>query len=545
MCGTLLTVPPLSTDPSAALIVPSAGRPSTLVRIGVGSYPPQDGDNSKDFRIEFGGVEAPFVSKGDRILVVRAPSGDTSEPVLIEVVSQYGNRFPLGQWTHLPEGRVSSVSPTKGQSGTRVNIHGEHLLGQHDLEEPSVTFSLAEVWLGGTLAQVVFSSDSEVVVVAGSGSSAVGDVQIHTTQIISDHVSVYSGEGPSLVLRSAWTQLVDGEIADVIPPFAQVGSQVFLCGSRLLGGGSTVSGVSFGDSPSSNFSSTPTRSPWASNTTSECVMASVPEALTAEATEVSVISDTMAVVKTRSGVLLRTAAITSLSPPSGQYGTVVNITGTHISLGSDDTPIVAMSGTAAAIIAMDTSSNRSWITVAAGWPDNATILTSGLVEVTVSLFGEPFSLSSAPHTWTYLPEGTILSVDPPFGQAGTVVTVTGENLLGYGGTLESVFIGDVKADILNSSNEEVVVRVPSVSGRGQVGMTLMADSGAVVEADGAFELREPGLITAVTPSSGQWGTKGEWVGVTQGAGWGWIHRVNVKGCRTPFLLPTVTLLPQV
>lgn len=473
----------LSIDPSAALIVPSAGRPGTLVRIGVGSFPPLDGDNSKDFRIEFGGVEASFVSKGDRILVVRTPSGDTSGPALIELVSHYGNRFPLGQWTNLPEGRVTSISPAEGQSGTRVTIRGEHLLGQPDLEEPSVSFSLVEVWLGGAPAQVVLSSDSEVIVVAGSGRSDVGDLQIHTTQMISDHVSVFSGEGPSLVLPGAWTQLVDGEIAAIIPPLAQVGTQVFLCGSRLLGGGNIVSGVSFGGTPSSNFSSTPTRSPWASNTTSECVMALVPQALAAEPVGVSVTADTMAVVETRSGVKFSTAAILSLSPPSGQYGTVVNISGTHISLGSDDTPIITMAGTAAAIIAMDTSSSLSWIAVAAGWPDNSTLLSSGLVENTVSLLGEQFSLSSSPLTWTYLPEGTITSVDPVLGQAGTVVTVIGENLLGYGETLDSLFIGEVKADILNISNEEVTVRVPSVSERGMVSVTLMADSGAVVEAD--------------------------------------------------------------
>ena len=489
--------------------MPSAGQAGTLVRIGVGSYPPQDGDDSGEFRVEIGGIEAPFVSKGDRILVVTAPPGDTNVPLLIEVVSQYGSRFPLGPWTRLPKGNVTDMSPAEGQSGTLVTIHGQHLLGHPGLEEPDVTFSLAEVWLGGALAQVVHSNDSAVVVVAGSGPSGVGDVRIHTTQVIADRVSVYSGEGPSLVSLNAWTQLVDGEISAIIPPHAQVDSWVSLCGSRLLGGGNKVTGINFGEIPSSNFTSAPTRPPGAPNTSSECIMALVPGGLPAESLEVSVTSDTMAVVKTRSEVLFSTAAITSLLPPSGQRGTVVNITGRHLSLGSDDTPIVTIAGTPAAIIDMDTVSNWSWIAVAAGWPDNTSLALTGLVELTVSFLGDQFSLSSFPFMWTYLPDGTITGVDPDHGQVGTIVRVTGEHLLGYGDTLESVFIGDAKAAILNVSNEEVIVEVPNVNETGLVGVTLLASSGAVIEADGMFEVREPGLITAVVPSSGQWGTRGE------------------------------------
>ena len=511
--GDVLSALPSSiADPSTALIVPSAGQTGTLVRIGVGSYPPQDGDNSGHFTVEIGGIEAPFVSKGERILVVRAPPGDTNAPVPIEIVSQYGNRFSLGQWTRLPQGRVSSLSPAEGQRGTLVTIHGEHLLGHPGLEEPAVSFSLSEVWLGGTPAQVVRSNESEVVVIANSGPSGVRDVQVRTTQTITDRVSVYSGEGPLLVLPNAWTQLLDGEISAIVPPYAQVDSWVFLCGSGLLGGGNEVTGIHFGEVPSSNFTTVATPPPWASNTSNECVVAMVPLAVLTGQLEVTITSDTMAVVKTRSEVLFSAAAITSLLPPDGQCGTVVNITGRHLSLGSSYSPIVTIAGTPAAIIAIDTSSDWSWITVAAGWPDNTSVALTGVVELTVSHLGEQFSLFSSPLTWTYLPDGTITGVAPDHGQVGTIVSITGENLLGYGETLKSVFIGNAKAAILNISNMEVVVEVPSVNETGLVGVTLLASSGAVIEADGVFEVREPGLITSIMPSSGQWGTRGEWVG---------------------------------
>lgn len=496
--------------------MPSAGQSGTLVRIGVGSYPPHDGDSSRDFTVEIGGVEAPFVSKSERILVIRAPPGDINVQVPIEVVTQYGNHFPLGQWTRLPQGRVNSLSPAEGQRGTLVAIHGERLLGHSGFEEPPVSFSLSEVWLGGTLAQVLHSNDSEVLVHAGSGPSGVGDVRILTTQMITDHVSVYSGTGPSLVLSSAWTQLKDGEISAIVPPGAQEDSWVFLCGERLLGGGTKVAGVSFGEKMSSNFTSAPAPPPWSSNASSECVKAVVPGALSAESLEVTITADTMAVVKTRSDVLFSSAAVTSLLPASGQRGTVVNITGRHPSLGLDDTPIVTIAGTPAAIVAMDTSTDWTWITVAAGRPDNTSLPLRGPVELTVSHLGEQFSLSSHPLMWTYRPTGTITGVNPSRGQVGTVVSITGESLLGYGQTLESVFIGNASAAIVSISNEEVIAKVPNGSETGVVRVTLVASSGAVVEADDLFEVREPGLITALEPASGQWGTRGEWVGLVGG-----------------------------
>ena len=466
---------------------------------------------------------APFVSEGERILVIRAPPGDTNVPVPIEVVTQYGNHFPLGQWTRLPQGRVSSLSPAEGQRGTLVVIHGEHLLGHSGSEELPVSSSLSEVWLGGTLAQVVHSNESEVVVLAGSGPSGVGDVRILTTQMITDHVSVYSGQGPSLVLSSAWTQLKDGEISDIVPPHALEDSWVFLCGKRLLGGGTKVTSVSFGETLSSNFTSAPVRPPWSSNASSECVRVVVPGALPAESLEATITSDTMAVVKTRSDVLFSSAAITSLLPILGQRGTVVNITGRHLSLGLDDTPIVTIAGIPAAIVAMDTSTDWSWITVAAGWPDNTSLPLSGPVELTVSHLGEQFSLSSRrPLMWTYLPTGTITGMKPSRGQVGTVVSITGESLLGYGETLESVFIGNVSAAILSISNEKVIAKVSNGSETGVVRVTLVASSGAVIEADDLFEVREPGLITGLEPSSGQWGTRGEWAGRKK-LGGGWSH----------------------
>ena len=133
--------------------------------------------------------------------------------------------------------------------------------------------------------------------------------------------------------------------------------------------------------------------------------------------------------------------------------------------------------------------------------------------------GEQFSLSSRPLMWTYLPTGTITGVKPSRGQVGTVVSITGESLLGYGETLESVFIGNVSAAILSISNEEVIAKVSDGSETGVVRVTLVASSGAVIEADDLFEVREPGLITGLEPSSGQWGTRGEWRGAEVGGGW--------------------------
>jgi hypothetical protein len=118
-------------------------------------------------------------------------------------------------FTYLAPGKISSVTPSKGQLNTKVTIVGTDLLGGGD--------ELDKVTLDGTEATITTGDNAtHVEVVAQSGGAGVGDVVLT------------ADTGAVVTAKDGWTQLADGEITKVDPNKGVRGSIVTISGASLL-----------------------------------------------------------------------------------------------------------------------------------------------------------------------------------------------------------------------------------------------------------------------------------------------------------------------
>ena len=426
---------------------------------------------------------------------------------IVLLITQYGTEFNLNNnINYRLAGTVATVAPPTGQLGTEVTISGMNLLGYG-----SLSLSLSQVHLGDNQAEILSSSQTQVVVRASSGQAGSGSVQLNTTQEVNGVVL----DGPYTSRAGVWTQLQDGQITEITPPAAQVGSLIYLCGNALLGGGSSIVNVTFIGTTVSNFSSSLISDP-ISGPPTQCISAVVPPLSGGLMMgEVNLTADTSAIIVTQPGISFEYASLNPPSPSLGQEFTQVVITGIQLLSGynaSSVTTTVHLSGVLAQVI----DSAPEQVTVSAGIPSQSVLNVPGDVEVSVTFSGLMFSVSLT-EAWTYRVAGQIVTVTPPYGQHGTRIIITGSNLLGYGNMLDEANFTQtgttpVAATIASSSATQVVLSVPSPATPGYTGsatIQLIADNGARVTGVGVFEYRTPGSITGVQPSSGQNGTFGK------------------------------------
>ena len=210
---------------------------------------------------------------------------------------------------------IRSVSPMRGQVGTRVTITGVSLLSGYDSETP-------EVYLSGVRANVMSSNSTTIVVQAqmppeidqGSGSSMAMDLQ----------PNIFGVRGPvEIVVDSpfsttfnvsidlAWTHERPGEITNIDPAFGQFGTRLTIQGENLLGYGTNLSRATLNDTDAVVVE--------ASNDT---VVLIAPDSSSVGLVTIVLISDTGAVVRGEDVFEYRLqGSITAASPSSGQNGT--------------------------------------------------------------------------------------------------------------------------------------------------------------------------------------------------------------------------------
>ena len=170
-------------------------------------------------------------AESDTTVSVVAGEGDgtlgTGSVVLISTsgttVSQTGG------WTYVARGVISSVAPSQGQVGTWVTISGSRLLGAGN--------SIVQVQLGGVAVATISNYSNSSVVVRAASSNTAG---LGSAVLTADTGAVVS-------LANSWTYLTTGLVVATTPNQGQVGTRVVLTGQRLLGGGSGLSSVTFGN----------------------------------------------------------------------------------------------------------------------------------------------------------------------------------------------------------------------------------------------------------------------------------------------------------
>lgn len=503
----------------------------------IGCIPDQCGDNSTSFNLTVGGIVLELlnvilygIEDPTEEVIARFPPTDREpfESEQILVVTEYNTFDSVAFIDYQLPGRVDSVTPDRGQRGTRVVITGENLDGIGEGVE------VVSVLLGGYAANIELASDSEIVVRA-SGGSVTGDdsILIQSNQTLAG-VPGFTFEGPYLSVDGVWTQLLDGVITDVVPTAAQVGRTLTLCGERLLGGGTGIDSVEIVGQASDTFDGTPT--PTELNTAgSECITATVPEVEIPELGLRGVVTleaDTQAIITTTGEVDFSYAEIRAVTPSEGQAGTLVLISGVELLSGlTTETPTVYLSGVEAALVSFESTSvvvqAQAPPVVDAGSASGSGESGMGLMPVDSTIFDTPGSVVIAVNNsqlvprlsfnvsldmaWRYLPPGEILSIFPPFGQYGTRIFVMGENLLGYGQTLLMATVNGSEATILSFNNTVVEIEAPDLDIVEFVRIILYSDTGAPVTGEVFFEYRQRGEIESLSPATGQFGTFGEFV----------------------------------
>ena len=513
-------------------------QPGTTIATTFGTcLPDQCGDDSTMFDFIVGGVVLDFIETINSVVhVARFPEFTSSTDSADFVVSTQYQMFTLigsSQFELFLPTSNAVVMPPQGQRGTRITITGTMLLGYGD------SVSLSQVTIGGMVAEALSFSQDTIELRASSGPPGLASISINTTQSLGN--GVY--DGPYTYLEDVWTHLEDGFISDIIPPAVQVGGSVTLCGSRLLGGGASIAQVTLAGFSSSIFSMTPTPT-MLPLPVDECITAEVPDlnGMSSVTGLVDVVADTGALVQ--SNVSFTYAEIQEVTPSRGQPGTTVTIRGVallsgfsrsnvnaSVTLNGVVADLVNVSETEIIVIALEPptamnntvlqppdSSNGTNATMleprnnSSNSSDSSVFGLPGAVVITVqgpdSLSSLSFTVASDNESWTYEPPGEIDSVMPAFGQFGTLLTITGTNLLSYGTSLTRATVGGIGAMVVEAN--ETVVRLRAPDGAvGTAEIVLFADNGAEVRGVDLFEFRERGSISQVLPNMGQLGTFGK------------------------------------
>jgi hypothetical protein len=342
------------------------------------------------------------------------------------------------------------VAPAEGQINTVVTIAGSNLRGGGG-EVVSVT-------LAGVSVSDISSENDTLVVVTASGSSDTGAGDVVLT----------ADSGAVVTAADGFEYLTAGAIEAVAPDEGQVGTNVLITGSNLLGGGSSVARVTFGSADATVGEH---------NDTHVYVAAG---AASAGAGDVVVYADTGATMIFDDGFTYLTESnITDIDPSNGQINTAVTISGTNL-LGGGASVASVTFGDDAGVVA---SGNNDKVVVAA--PNVA----AGVVDVVIT--ADSGATTTRGGGFVFQEAGSIDAIAPATGQIGTVVTISGSALRGYGGEVATVELAGNGAAI-SFENDTLVVATAAAGDAGDGDVLLTADTGATVTSRTGSRTSPPG-----------------------------------------------------
>jgi len=452
------------------------GQEGTLIEVSLPSL--SSFDPSLDLRATIDDQAAQTVSFNttDRYITVMVPRatrpGTYTADVAVENLDRLVARLRDG-FTYLPEGIIYSVTPNIGQRGTRVVLEGENLLGGGDF--------VASATLDGVSATVQSNTSERVELEVSENPTGMfpisGDI-------------VLRADTNAIVRRLRGFRFVQpGRITSISPTFGQFGTRVRITGSNLLQSASlSVSSVTLAGVEASIIGE-----PSDSQITVQAQ--DVPRDVTGVA-EITLVSG----AKITSSATFRhfeRGQITRVTPDNGTVGTRVEITGTNL-LGRGTTASeVFLNGVRASLV----SSNSTSVNVVAneGAPSPA-----GNVEIISNTGANVTGVS----LWTYEDLGNITSVDPPVGQQGVEVRITGNSLLGGLATqITSCVLADVPGEVISFSNELVVCRAGFNPTPRAGNVSLVADTGPVITSDPSLTFTYYATsIDSIEPTNGTNGT---------------------------------------
>ena len=406
-------------------------------------------------------------------------SGNITGPIIIrnQDDSVYDSSSQDITFTYL-QVSIETVSPSNGQNGTEVVIEGINLLcGGNGIS--SITLA------GIAVSSINMATDSIIKVTAGYSN----------TETAPSNVSYITDNGAQVTIATSWSYVRPGVISTISPASGQRGTTITITGQDMLGGGERVMSVI--------LNGVPTMDVVVSH--NDFVQVRAGDSIASGPGQVIVIADTGAALYSNVTEVnfqyISPSQITSFSPLSGQYGTIVTINGTALYPVEAGISTVLLNGIPASIL----SSNTTSITVSAGRPSFI-----GSSAGTVSVVSNDGSLTESSVYFTYLLEGEIYSVEPPQGQKDTRVLISGRGLRGGGSDVDYASIAGIPATIVSQSDSmiELIANENKESQSGSVSgnISLVSNTGAEVIRLNAWKYVQTGIVYSLVPDFGQFGT---------------------------------------
>lgn len=468
----------------------------TYVQARVDSVDPQEGQRGTRVNITgvglllggtdidsifLGGIQAMVVSRSDSVITISAAAFPTQTNVsnITYVMDTEAEMTIANSWRYIVPGEIISVSPVDGSMGTIVTIMGTNLFGGGDQAET--------VLLNNVPAQSIITNFNSIVqVMAGQSVTALSPGNV---QIISNTGAVT--ESTSTV---GFRYLTPGRVPQVSPLQGQNGTRIVIEGSFLHNGEGVSRVIIAGVEATIESINEDSLSPGLPTTIT--VRAGRPSTLHSFNGPVTIVSNFNSMsVSEFNFTYLSEGVIFSVTPSQGQDGTTVMIEGENLLGGGTTLQDVYLSGVQAALMGTPTN---SLVPVTAG--SNMDALLGDIV-----LISDTQAYVRRVDGWSYVQEGIVTDIQPPQGQMGTTITITGERLLSGSMTVSSGSLDAVGLEITSSSDQIVEARVSDPSNPMEfntTSITLISNFGGNLTQTFPWRFLNQSDINNVSPSSG-------------------------------------------
>ncbi len=378
--------------------------------------------------ITFNGIVATAWSWSDTLIVTSVPSGAVSGPLVVTVNGQQSNPVTY-KVLYTPV--LDSFSPTTAVAGATLTLNGSNFGSPAD--DVSVSFS-SSVWTGSKAIPVTRTETSLTVVVP--------------TTAVSGNIQVLVDGQPSNA--SYLTIIPTPSVVSLDPPSGVGGGLVYISG-RNFGNSQGDGAVYFNGALAENIRS------WSD----DFIQVFTPANVTTGA--VTVVRNS---VTSNSDVVFTVVgpAIGSIKPPGAAPGAKVTITGSGLSV--HDTPTQIFFNGVAGTIPVNGNGYQivSPTSFTAIVPQNAT---SGPVTVQIG------NATSNTLEFTVEQPPTITGISPNNGQAGQwPITISGSGFGDHKSNSSVMFWGDVPADVISWSENEIQVIVPDDATTGPISVQV-------------------------------------------------------------------------
>ena len=453
-------------------ISPSAGSEDSIVTISGTDLP----NTSSITQVMLAGIRAAVVSAGEDTITIQAgrpPSAGASGQLSIETVD--GNLLGLAGnvWRYFPVITGNNISPQTGQNGTIVTFN---LSSITDL--PGVT----GVNLTGIPARVIRFNSTILIVQAGPSSSTtpLGNIVLELERDI------------VITIDNVWSYQPPVRVDTISPSSGYFNTSVIIQGNGFLANSVTITDVYL-----AGFETTIESQ---SNSRIQVRISELNSMTSNVLGPLVIIANSGATYTSVANFTYFGLRINRISPQSGTRGTLVTLEGSNLLGGGAS----IVSATIAGIPARVQNATSAMVGLIAGPLDSS----SNLSNITYLMnTGAKVEFQNA---WRYITPGEVSSVTPSSGNLGTIVSISGSNMFGGGNRAMEVRLGSqVTTDILQNFNNFIQVRAVATTGHLQpTNIQVISDTQAITESNSSaqFTYLQPGILTSVSPSTGQNGT---------------------------------------